>query len=132
MENMSTSDEYKLGVYYPVLGSFLMELETCNKMLELWRPFKQTQSSVKQALEFCFSQTTDKKNYNLDHAVVSMEAMLAKRTMAKSHQKQSVMFSSQYTDEAATISSDYQCHVSLVWALFLAFEKEWIISQINS
>lgn len=61
MENMSTSDEYKLGVYYPVLGSFLMELETCNKMLELWRPFKQTQSSVKQALEFCFSQTTDKK-----------------------------------------------------------------------
>ena len=35
MENMSTSDEYKLGVYYPVLGSFLMELETCNKMLEL-------------------------------------------------------------------------------------------------
>ena len=80
---MSTSDEYKVSVYFPVLDSFLVELKD---------RFNSQNVEIMKAIQACSPQSSSfldptyltalTENYNLDYASLSMEAKLAKRTLA--------------------------------------------------
>ena len=80
---MSTSDECKTDIYFPILDSFLMELG---------RRFTSQILEIMKSIHACSSQSSNfldpnslaalTNNYNLDHLSVLMEAKLAKRTLA--------------------------------------------------
>ena len=82
-ESTSTSDDYKITVYFPVLDSFLVELK---------EQFNSQNVEIMKAIQACSPQSSSfldpislialTENYNLDHASLSMEAKLAKRTLA--------------------------------------------------
>ena len=80
---MSTSDECKTDIYFPILDSFLMELG---------RQFTSQSMEIMKSIQACSPQSNNfldpnsiaalTNNYNLDHLSVLMEAKLAKCTLA--------------------------------------------------
>ena len=83
-EALSTSQQYKVNLYFPVTDSFLAELN---------RRFSQENIEIMRAIHAFnpdsehFLDPTQLKPialaYNLDYELLSMESTLAKRTLAK-------------------------------------------------
>ena len=78
-ESMSTSDEYKVKVYFPILDSVFAELK---------ERFNFQNGEIMKAIQACNPQSNSfldpaslmalTVNYELDHSLLSMEAKLAK------------------------------------------------------
>ena len=92
---MSTSDEYKVDVYLPILDSFLGELK---------ERFGTRNVKIMKAIQACSPQSKDfldpdslhslTENYSMDHSSLTMQAKLAKRTLAgKSEQMERLVMS---------------------------------------
>ena len=82
-ESMSTSQELKVNLYYPILDKFLTELNQC---------FSGTSIGIMKAIQACCPQSktfldTDHlqplvSTYSLDQVSLSMETTIAKRTLS--------------------------------------------------
>ena len=80
---MSTCEEWKVDIYFPVLGTSIVELK---------QRFTSRNMSIMKSIQACDPQSNSFfdpdslaplcNNYQLDHTMVSMEAVLAKRTLA--------------------------------------------------
>ncbi len=89
---LSTGDQYKVDVYLPILDSFLVELK---------ERFNSRNMEIMKAIQACSPQSKNflhpdsfkslSENYEMDHASLTMESMLAKRTLASKDRKPSVM-----------------------------------------
>lgn len=83
-EALTTSQEFKVGMYYPILDAFLLELNRrfCGRNVELMRAIHACNPQCSQFLEpeklYSFVDC-----YNLDSESVRMESILCKRTLAK-------------------------------------------------
>ena len=102
---MSTSDEYKVDVYLPILDSFLGELKECfsTRNVKIMKArFSTRNVKIMKAIQACSPQSKDfldpdsllhslTENYSMDHSSLTMEAKLAKRTLAgKSKQMETI------------------------------------------
>ena len=82
---MSTSNDYKISLYYSILDTFLVELK---------ERFTSKNMDIMKAIQACSPQSDNfldvemleplADNYNLDISLLIMEAALAKRTLDKS------------------------------------------------
>lgn len=82
-EALTTSQEFKVGVYYPILDAFLLELHHrfCERNVELMRAIHACNPQCSQFLE------PEKLQpfvdcYDLDSESLRMESILCKRTLA--------------------------------------------------
>ncbi len=81
---MSTSAQYKVNVYLPILDSFLVELR---------ERFTSSNMKIMKAIQACSPQSKNffdpdsfkslTENYEMDHRSLTMEAKLAKRAFAR-------------------------------------------------
>ena len=83
-EALTTSQQFKVGLYYPVLDVFLMELNCrfSGRNLELMKAIHACNPQCSQFLEPEQLQPLV-DCYNLDSESVRMESILCKRTLAK-------------------------------------------------
>ena len=82
-KSVCTSNEYKLDIYFPILDSFLAEIQ---------ERFNSQNVEIMKAIQACNPQSSTfldatslkplTENYDLNHASLSIEAKLAKRTLA--------------------------------------------------
>ena len=91
-EDVSSSDSYKLAFYFPVLDSFIQELN---------RRFKSRNMEIMKSIQACHPSSEYfldpdslvhlTTHYNLDHSMLAMECKLAKRSLAsKQDEMQSI------------------------------------------
>ena len=83
-EHLSSSEEYKRAIFFPVLDAFLAELN---------RRFNEKNVDIMRAIQACNPQSKDflspsvlqplVQTYNLSEESIEMEAKLAKRTLQK-------------------------------------------------
>ena len=83
-EALSTSQQFKVGLCYPILDAFLMELNQrfSEKNVELMRAIRACSPQCTRFLEPPELQPLV-DGYNLDFQSLKMESILAKRTLAK-------------------------------------------------
>ena len=82
-QNLSTGEDYKLNVYYPVLDSFLMELKQrfTSRNIEIMKAIQACSPLSSTFLDADYLKALA-DNYSIDHPTLHIGAKLAKRTLA--------------------------------------------------
>ena len=81
-ESLSTGDDYKVNVYFPVLDTFLVELKQrfTSRNMEVMKAVQACSPLSSKFLDADYLKPLT-ENYSIDHPTLLMEAKLAKRTL---------------------------------------------------
>lgn len=88
---MSTSDEYKVNVYLPVLDSFLLEIKErfTARNMKIMKTIQACNPHSKDFLDPDYLRPLN-ENYNINHQSLNTEATLAKCTLAGNEQMETI------------------------------------------